>query len=373
MRSAFPFPRSKAFWMSRLLPWHCIGLAAMLCTLSVLVSNAQAIDISEIPRGVYNLPTPGKPVASAILTNPLVAGVAIRWTWPVVEPVEGTYDWSYFDGQIARVRQAGKKVMLRITSGGRNTPSWVFDAGVQTFSFVDPIPYSLTYNQTVTIPVFWDPIFLQKKKSFIAAMGRHFADNPNVILVATACANATTDDWQVPSTKTDVQNWRAVGYTSDKLIEACKEIIDATMTAFPNQVVHLAVSRNGNQLDPDPDYVARAVVNYAMTTYPGRFIVQKLSLSADTPDPAMLPVFGAWQIIYDNQPAVAAQMLWFVTNDLTCRMNGRVKPCDPATVLKEAVEIGARYGLLFQEIYQQDILNPALADVIRYAAELLTP
>jgi hypothetical protein len=187
------------------------------------------------------------------------------------------------------------------------------------------------------------------------------------------CANATTDDWQVPSTKTDVENWRAIGYTSDKLINACKKTIDATMTAFPHQVAVLAVTRSQNNLDPNPDYVANAVVNYALQTYPRRFIVQKNSLSADTPDPEIMTTLGAWQIIYKNQPSVAGQMLWYVTNDLTCRMNGKATPCDPATVLLDSVASGAHYGMLYQEIYQQDILNPALAEVIKYAARMMTP
>jgi hypothetical protein len=38
-------------------------------------------------------------------------------------------------------------------------------------------------------------------------------------------------------------------------------------------------------------------------------IVQKNSLSADTPDPSIMPVLGAWQIIDDNQPGIAGQML----------------------------------------------------------------
>ena len=80
--------------------------------------------------------------------------------------MEGMYDWSYFDSEITKVAKAGKKVLLRISSGGKNTPEWVFDAGVQTFSFVDP-----QTNATITVPVWWDPIFLEKKRNFIAAMG----------------------------------------------------------------------------------------------------------------------------------------------------------------------------------------------------------
>jgi hypothetical protein len=370
MLPASLWPKFFTSRLSHFPPLRLIALAAFSYGALLFVSNPHA---DAFPSGVFSLTPPNKAVDSSILTNASVSGVSIRGQWPNVEQSEGIYNWSYFDTQISRVGKAGKKILLRITVGGEDTPQWVYDAGVQTFTFVDSNPYSPTYQQTVTIPVFWDPIFLEKEKHFIAAMGRHFAGNANIVLVSASCANATTDDWQMPSTPTDVQNWQAIGYTSGKLINACKEIIDATMMAFPKKTVLLALGRNGNNLDPDPDYVARHVVDYAMTAYPGRFIAQKNSLSADTPDPSVMPVLGAWQIIYDNQPAVAGQMLWAVTNDSSCRMNGKVKPCDPATVLQEAVTIGAKYGMQYEEIYQKDILNPALAGIISYAAEMLKP
>jgi len=214
---------------------------------------------------------------------------------------------------------------------------------------------------------------LEKKKNFIAAMGQHFATNSHIVLVSVACANSISDDWYMPSSKTDVKNWLAIGYTSDKLVNACNELINATMAAFPNQVVFLSINGSSNHLDPDPDYVSRKVVEYANTVYPGRFIVQKNSLSADTPDPSLMSVLGNWKIIFDNRPDVAGEMLWYVTNDSSCKMNSGVKPCDPIAVLQEAVRTGVEYGMSYQEIYQQDILNPALAGVISYAADVLAP
>jgi len=342
-----------------------VGIALL-----VFISSAYA---AEVPRGVFSLTPPNKPVNSAILTNPSVVGVSIRAQWQTVEQTEGLYNWSYFDNQITRAMNAGKTVLLRIPAGGQNTPQWVFDAGIQTFSFMDTIRYHDTYGQTLTIPVFWDPVFLAKKKSFIAAMGRHFATNSHIVLVSVACANSITDDWNVPSSKTDVKNWLAIGYTSDKLINACNELIDASMEAMPNKTIFLSINASSNHLDPAPDYVPRNVVERAMKMYPGRFIVQKNSLSADTPDPALISALGNWQIIFDNQPEVAGQMLWYVTNDSTCRMNSGVKPCDPAAVLQEAVRTGGEYGMSYLEIYQPDILNPALVGVISYAADVLAP
>jgi hypothetical protein len=363
MASVLAFPYSATCRRSRVVSMLFIALVALV-EMFLLPLNAHA---DPLPYGVFSLTSVGKPVHSAILTNPLVAGVTIRGRWQDVEPSEGVYDWSYFDQQIARVGNAGKQILLRITSGGQNTPQWVFDAGVQTFSFVNG-----GSGEMVTIPVFWDPIFLQKKKNFTAAMGEHFAANPNIVLVSSSCANATTDDWVVPSTKTDIANWQAVGYTSAKLIEACKDIIDATIAAFPHQYAFMAIGRSKKGLDPNVDYVAEHVLAYTWANYPMNFIAQKNSLSARTWDPLVATQLHGWQVLYDYRPMVAGQMLWYVTDDLTCRMNGKITPCDPVQVLRQAVTIGAHYEMLYQEIYQKDILNPELAGVIETAASMLS-
>jgi hypothetical protein len=370
MVSASTFPRPATRGFSRSVSWPCAALAAALYALLLVVAPAQA---TEPPFGVFSLTPAGKPVKAEMLTHPAVAGVSIRQPWPEVQPSEGVYDWSYLDQQVARITAAGKQILLRVVAGGEETPPWVVAAGVQTFTFVDKNPYHDTYQQPLTITVFWDPMFLQHKTQLIMAMGQRFAPTPQVVVVSASCANATTDDWHVPHTTADVSNWLAAGYTSAKLIAACQATLDTTMAAFPNQYVLLAVGRNGKTLDPDPDYVARQVVAYARASYPGRLIVQKNSLSTDTPDPTMLPSLGAWQIVFDHPPDVAGQMVWRVTDDATCRMNGGVTPCDPATVLHEAVTVGAAYGMRYQEIYQKDLLNPDLAAVIREAAEQLAP
>jgi Beta-galactosidase len=352
-------------WYIYACPLRLVFLVALSSAMLLVVAQAHA---TELPTGIYSLTSPGKPVNAAILTNPLVSGVTIRWQWQNVEPIEGVYDWSFFDREIARAANAGKKVLLRIVSGGKNTPSWVFEAGVQTFTFVDP-----QSKEKTTIPIYWDPIFLEKKKNFIAAMGQHFANNPAVKLVSTSCVNSRTDDWMIPDSPKDIKKWQSVGYTSDKLINACLDIIDATMTAFPNQYVLMGIGRSKNGLDPGADYVASHVVDYAMTDYHGRFVAQKNSLSAQIWDPETSPqLLDGWQLLYDSRPMVAGQMLWYVSNDPTCRMNHGKTPCEPVSVLQEAVTTGAHYEMLYQEIYQMDILNPDLAGVIDYAASVLS-
>jgi hypothetical protein len=164
-------------------------------------------------------------------------------------------------------------------------PEWVTaavqQAGGLFFNFDDDgVPTS--------IPVFWDPTFLAKKKVMITALGGHFTNSPAVKIVSASFANATSEDWNVPHTDVDVLNWFAVGYTTEKLLDAGKQIIDTTMSAFPNQFVTLAIAGNGHvggtgNLDPTATYVAENAIAAARATWPGRLIVQINSLSTFNP------------------------------------------------------------------------------------------
>src|SRR5207237_8534928 len=118
--------------------------------------------------------------------------------------------------------------------------------------------------------------------AMIAAVGAHLCNNSAIKIMAASFANATSEDWNVPHSPDEIVKWLALGYTTDKMLDAGKQIIDATMEAFPNQYVTLAVASDGG-LDPDNDYVPRNAVANATATWPGRLIVQKNCLSAKNP------------------------------------------------------------------------------------------
>ena len=154
------------------------------------------------------------------------------------------------------------------------------------------------------------------------------------------------------------------------MVNAGEMIIDATMAAFPNQNVSLPINRGAGDLDPTPDYLAETVVDYATTTY-GRFITTKYSLCPTNPDPAVDTALFNWQVLFDQCPNVAGQMLWRVTDDPTYRMNGGI-PGNGRAILLNAITIGAHYGTQYQEIYAIDLENAALSSVIDAANILLT-
>jgi hypothetical protein len=336
------------------LPKQAIILTYLFASFPVILTEIEA----QVPRGVFSLCASGVPASDDALANPGVAGMSIRQDWAELEPSEGNFDWTYLDSEVARASAAGKVVLLRIrTQSGK--PAWVTsaieNAGGTFFTFEEN-------GVTSTIPVFWNPTYLAKKTAMIAALGAHFTANPTVKVVAASFANALSEDWNVPHTPDDVQNWFAAGYTTEKLLDAGQQIIDATMTAFPNQYITLAIAGNGHvpggpevNLDPTATYAAATAIATARATWPGRLIVQINSVSNLNPA-APASSNSAWNTLWNSRPEVGGQMLDSCYDDSTYRVNGGV-PGDPGTVLASCLIRSVTYGLNYLEIYQKDILN----------------
>src|SRR5436189_2664540 len=234
---------------------------------------------SRIPRGVFCLLPNGEGNGHdpLVYSDPDVDGISVRQNWGDLELAEGTFDWSFLDTVTEMATAAGKAVLLRIGTGGGdialggNCPTWVMNAVA-----AEPLPASqkfYTFNdngRSVTIAVFWDPVWLEKETALITALGARYSANPAVKIIVASFANANSEDWAVPHTPAEVSAWFAAGYTSAKMLDAGRQIINATMTAFPTQYVTLAVAGNGPTLDPDPSYVARNAVLEARASWPGR-------------------------------------------------------------------------------------------------------
>jgi Beta-galactosidase/FG-GAP-like repeat len=355
----------------RLLRLKRLFFFAFICALASITGNA----FSQIPRGVFSLLPSNTGNASAdpaVYQDPDVDGISVRQKWSDLEPEEGVFDFTYLDAVVSNAAAAGKIILLRIgTSGGDvakggNTPSWIFTAVT-----AEALPASQKFftfdngGTQCTIPVFWDPVYLAQKKTMIAALGAHFSNNPAVRVIGASFANAQSEDWDVPHGAADVSSWLAAGYGTGKMLYAGNQILDATLAAFPNQYVTLAVGGDG-PLDPDESYVARNAVLAARASWPGRLIVQKDCLAAISPGPG---TSAYWQLLSQSAPDIAGQMLWSCYGDATYRVNGGVA-IDPSAALIKAVDVGAAYGMQYIEIYRVDTVN--LATATHYAHIALT-
>ena len=338
-----------------------------------------------MPAGSY-----ANQVTNGVLQNPDVIGILIGTSWRDIEDSEGVFDWSRLDERIDQATAAGKAVTLNLFAGGRNTPDWVKQLpGVELYSFIDTSPYHSTYCQEDTMPVFWDPVFLEKKKAFIRAAGERYADNPDIVGVMVSFANANSNEWHVPHAVGDVcdtqvdqvQDWLDAGYTTTKMLDAGKETIDAWADAFPGQALKLPIAPTHRDLDGSITELAELIVDYGYATYPDRFFAQMNGLStkipyADDPDivnaiPDTPPYF--MKLLLDHSPQIGLQMLAGASNGDTdnCRLNGKKSPCPPVDVLQETVEIGLSYHPSYIEYWYVDAENPELRPVLQYANQMM--
>ena len=334
-------------------------LGAVLCTALFALSVS-----AQVPRGVFSLAGAGATARDSVLANSDLTGVVVRQDWSALEPTEGHFDWTFLDSETARATVAGKKIILRINTQAHK-PDWVTtavqNAGGTFFIFDDN-------GVETTIPVFWDPTYLAKKEAMIMAVGERFANSPNVKVVSASFANATSEDWNIPHTPDDIVNWLAVGYSAEKMLDAGQRIIDTTITAFPNQLVTMAIGGDGN-LNSTPTYLADNTIANARATWPDRFIAQVNSLSTFNPV-APGPDGSVWNLLWNSRPDVAAQMLDNVYGDYTYRVNDCV-PGDFGEILTASVDAGVSYEVNYIEIYQTDVIN--LPGVIAHAHDLLVP
>jgi hypothetical protein len=112
-----------------------------------------------------------------------------RYNWSEIEPEEGKYNWAVIDKNLAAWNAVGKFFAFGIMNANTSnplltyvTPGWVFRDGaasvkVQTYS---NIPGRKTVQY---IPVWDDPIFLQKLRDFLTALGDRYDGNPAIAYI----------------------------------------------------------------------------------------------------------------------------------------------------------------------------------------------
>ncbi|CAN5587599.1 hypothetical protein BH18VER2_BH18VER2_07660 [soil metagenome] len=314
---------------------------------------------SEIPRGVYSVANVSSDPVSRTLTNPDVDGISLRQEWSTLEPTEGNFDFTYLDGAVALCAQYGKNVLIRIGTQ-QSKPAWVTtavkNARGKFFTFLDD-------GVKTKIPVFWDPTFVAKKKNMINALGAHFTNHPSVKIIAVSFANATSEDWNVPHTPSDITAWLRVGYSTALMTATGATMITTTMNAFPNQFVTLAVGGDGTlDLPFAEDYVARTAITSARLLYGERMIAQRNNLSADIVD---APGTGTlYEMIWDFRPEVAGQMVGLCLNSTVCGVG-----LSSHDALMASINKALGYEEKYVEIYQSDVNY--FPDVITYAHNAL--
>ena len=352
-----------------------------------LQEKSKKISVSSFSPGSYAKAKLNEPVSPVIMENDAIVGILLDASWRNLEPQEGVYNWDLLDKRIEEAVAYGKKISLNVMAGGVNTPQWLFDNyDIQTFTFIDTNKYHKSYLQNVTIPVFWDPIFLEKKMDFIKALGKRYSNNSNIVAVMVSFANAMTNDWNIPHfigkiagrEINQVRDWLNMGYTYEKMLYAGMLTIDTWAESFPNQCLKLPIGITHEELDGSKTKLAEDIVKYAYENYPDRFFIQVNALCP------MLPTannvtnaqpgepFYLLKLLAEHSPQIGLQMLAAASNGYKdgFRLNGGEFGF-PREVLLGAVEVGLSYNPCYIEYWKEDAVNRRLLPVMKYATNAM--
>lgn len=312
---------------------------------------------SSSPGGLYVLlGNDETSIPPRALANPNVDGIALRFSWQALETADGVFNWTSLDIMIAEAALAGKKVSLSVQAGYL-TPSWLYTEGVQSIRFVWDQPSGPALCTVQTMPVPWDPTFLQKWTAFVQAFGARYNSNPAVAQVKLTGLNSRTQETFLPTANggpinngqcnsyNDIASWQAAAYTSIKVEAAWQRIAGAFAASFPSKPLTAMLvpggfpplDASGNQiLGQTTDYqVSKDIIATGLATLGTAFITQNNGLS------------GTWVwnpvVQLSKHATVGFQTVGVMKSKLAATVN-----------------LGLASGGRFLEIYFTDVANPSL-------------
>lgn len=164
--------------------WDSLDTMNPCCDKVVLPRDcAQEVLFSENPEPIIENPGKGwvRYRSDYAETDDVLEYVSVgynRFNWNQIEPVEGKYDWTVIEEFIDKWDKLGKKAAFGIACASSTnsatylTPKWVFDAGAA---------YTMANAQYV--PVWNDPIFLQKLDNFTKAFADKYDGDPRIAFI----------------------------------------------------------------------------------------------------------------------------------------------------------------------------------------------
>ncbi len=314
--------------------------------------------------GVSALIGEGNSIGSGVLADTDIQCVSIRQDWSSLETSEGTFSWTYLDGKFTDAANNDKCVILRINTSYLNAPTWA-KSGVATFSS----------ESNGTGFIYWDTTLLARRQAMYEAVANRYGSNGYFTAIGAQFMNWSSEDWFVPHTSTDQDNWVTAGWDTTDLITFGEEWLDFMADTFPNQKILLPISNSGTIDTSDGMYLARTVAYFMLTNmvvaYGDRFAVMRNALARFTPDAEDSEGNPQWETMADFVGfPIGFQMLDDVSNDLdgpgSCyRMNDDTtcttsSPNRPQDVFADAIAHGQTYAPFFYEIPKADLINSAL-------------
>jgi hypothetical protein len=306
------------------------------------------------------------------ITNPYIDGVVATFAWSKVEPKENDLHWEVIEDAIQPWVQAGKKVILGIYTASvgtfgkktiQSTPEWVFSAGAAKMSVPDG----------TILPVYWDPIYLQKYENFVGALGKRYNGDPRIEFVRIGVGlwgEAAPERWFARPESAEIrERWGQKGYTPARWLETIEKVMATYGRAFQKTPCALMLSG----IYGDRNGVFR-IANQAVAL---GFYLEQNGLRADWKKEINTSAISKIFQQYKGKTKLALEA-WGSTERSESFRTGEV--VSQGTLL-ETVRVGIDYGADYLFLYPVDIAkadkrnikiyDPSYEEALKYAFERL--
>jgi len=216
--------------------------ALLLSILAIALLHAAPAGEVKWHPGHYVL-VGGGPLKEELLTLPHFRGVQKIFSWRMLEPAEGRYDFSKVRADLDLAKKHGRQLVVQLTyksftRGERNCPDYI--AGPDYGGGV----YQATEGLN---PVIWNRKVGERFAALIAAFGREFDSHPN--LEAVNLPETAPSARLVTSPQPGVE-----AYTEEIYFAALKRQMSALRQAFPHTVVIQYTNFPASLLDQFTDF-----------------------------------------------------------------------------------------------------------------------
>ncbi|MBI4066553.1 hypothetical protein HY411_02445 [Candidatus Gottesmanbacteria bacterium] len=349
-------------------------------------SGAPTITLSSMPSQTRSLVAPQGLVAvkefvsetkeslqEATYRNPSIRGVALRMEWNDIVSSQNKFHWDPLDQLFANA-EANNKFVVLVLVPGYGTPSWA-QSGVRTETFSRK--YGKGAGVASPLPLPWDETYLSRWFTFLGAVDTRYGSRSSFRMIAAAGPTSVSAEMSLPNTENDLETWLTLGYKPSLYIGAWRQVFAQYANLFPRQFFSLALYpglpiNEAGQRDRSSRADTRQKVIDEGLNYSRQFVLQTSGLHAGNNgrDDEAAGEGAGYEIVrgYYGKVLTGFQLSTSATRN-PAKM-GDVQ--DPVHALQLSLEKGLEAGAQYIEVYETDVLNPSMQQVLAQVARQLT-
>jgi hypothetical protein len=218
------------------------------------------------------------------------------------------------------------------------------------------------------LPMPWDQTYIARWTAFLQAVADRYGRNPEFRMIAAAGPTSVSVEMSLPNQDPDIARWMALGYTPAKYVDAWKAVFQAYARIFPQQYVSLAlypglpVGNNGAR-DASQKTTTPVSILTAGLQYKDRFAVQTSGLTGSRTGSDL------YNLVRSNSGVVVTGFQ--LTTSATMNPDQMGDASNPVHALELSLQLGVGAHVDFLEVYEADVVNPAMQDVLHATASEL--